>query len=218
MSRTIIVSPAQMLLVTLYGGLVCMAGILGTKILAVGPLAVEGGILAFLFLVGLSSAAAELYGRRFASRLVLIGFVPLVVAALLIRLVIALPPAPFWAAQQPAFAALLGQSARMMIAGMIAYGVSQLLNVAIFSRLKRREGRRLLWLRAAVAGMVSQVADTMIFIAVAFYGVQPLLPLLVGQVIAKVTLSAVLVPPFIYAVVALARRIDGTEPGDGAAR
>lgn len=208
MSATVTLPRSLFLLATLYGGLVCMAGILGTKILAVGPLAVEGGIVAFLALVGISSAVAEVHGRRTANRLVVTGFVPLVVAALLIRLVIALPPAPFWADQQPAFAGLLGQSARMMIAGLIAYGCSQMLNVAIFARMKRAEGSRLLWLRAAVASMASQVVDTAIFITVSFWGVQPLAPLLVGQVTAKLILSAVLVPPFIYATVAIARRLD----------
>ena len=53
----------------LYGGLVCIAGVLGTKLASLGtwpvlgPLAVEAGIFAFLILVVLSSAVAELYGR-----------------------------------------------------------------------------------------------------------------------------------------------------------
>ncbi len=208
MTASVTLPRSLFLLAMLYGGLVCMAGILGTKILAVGPLAVEGGIVAFLLLVGIASAVAEVHGRQMANRLVLTGFVPLIVAALLIRLVIVLPPAPFWAAQQPAFAGLLGQSSRMMIAGLIAYGVSQMLNVAIFARMRAREGGRLLWLRAAVSSMASQVVDTAIFITISFWGVQPLAPLMVGQVTAKLILSAVLVPPFIYAVVAFARRLD----------
>jgi queuosine precursor transporter len=48
----------------IYGGLVCMAGVLGTKIVAIGPLTVEAGIFAFLQLVVLSSAVSELHGRR----------------------------------------------------------------------------------------------------------------------------------------------------------
>ena len=48
-----------------------------------GPLAVEAGIFAFLLLVVTSSAVAELHGRETANRLVLIGFVPLIVSLLL---------------------------------------------------------------------------------------------------------------------------------------
>ena len=43
--------------------------------------------------------------------------------------------------------------------------------------------------------MLSQIVDTLIFITVAFYGVFPIGELLLGQMLAKVVLSAVLVPP-----------------------
>ena len=59
----------------LYGGMVCIAGVLANKQVALGPLAVEAGIFAFLLLVVTSSAVAELFGRSLANRLVLIGFV-----------------------------------------------------------------------------------------------------------------------------------------------
>jgi uncharacterized integral membrane protein (TIGR00697 family) len=87
--------------------------------------------------------------------------------------------------------------------------VSQFLNVTIFSWLKGREGAKLLWLRSAVASVLSQIVDTLIFITVAFYGVFPIGSLLVGQMLAKVVLSVVLVPPLIYAFVGIGRRLDG---------
>ena len=60
--------------------MVCIAGVLGNKQVALGPLAVEAGIFAFLLLVVTSSSVAELHGRSTANRLVLIGFVPLLVS------------------------------------------------------------------------------------------------------------------------------------------
>src|SRR5437773_9144893 len=77
-----------------YGGMVCIAGVLGNKQVALGPLAVESGIFAFLLLVVTSSSVAELHGRATANRLVLIGFVPLVVSLLLSLVVLALPASP----------------------------------------------------------------------------------------------------------------------------
>ena len=64
--------------------MVCIAGSLDNKQVALGPLAVEAGIFAFLLLVATLSAVAELHGRETANRLVVIGFVPLLVS--LIRL------------------------------------------------------------------------------------------------------------------------------------
>src|SRR3954466_6679493 len=74
-----------------YGGMVCIAGVLGNKQVALGPLAVEAGIFAFLLLVVTSSSVAELHGRETANRLVLFGFVPLLLSLALSILVLALP-------------------------------------------------------------------------------------------------------------------------------
>jgi uncharacterized integral membrane protein (TIGR00697 family) len=192
-----------------YGGMVCIAGVLGNKQIALGPLAVEAGILAFLLLVVTSSSVAELHGRATANRLVLSGFVPLLVSLALSLLVLALPASPQMdPARLTAFETVMGGTPRIWLGGILAYGVSTFLNVTIFSRLKASEGRRLLWLRAGIASVLSQVVDTLIFITVAFYGVFPIGELILGQMIAKVTLSAVLVPPLVYGFVALGRRLD----------
>jgi len=192
-----------------YGGMVCIAGVLGNKQVALGPLAVEAGIFAFLLLVVTSSSVAELHGRETANRLVLFGFVPLLLSLALSILVLALPASPEMdRSRLSAFETVMGGTPRIWLGGILAYGISTFLNVTIFSRLKSSEGRGLLWLRAAIASVLSQIVDTFIFITVAFYGVFPIGELLLGQMIAKVVLSAVLVPPFVYAFVALGRRLD----------
>lgn len=192
-----------------YGGMVCIAGVLGNKQVALGPLAVEAGIFAFLLLVVTSSAVAELHGRDTANRLVLIGFIPLIASLLISIAVLAVPAArDMDPARLSAFETIMGGTPRIWAGGILAYGTSQLLNVTIFSKLKGREGNRLLWLRSGVASVLSQIVDTLIFITVAFYGVFPIAELLLGQMLAKVVLSMVLVPPLIYAFVALGRRLD----------
>src|SRR5205814_8881417 len=155
-----------------YGGMVCIAGVLGNKQVALGPLAVEAGIFAFLLLVVTSSSVAELHGRATANRLVLIGFVPLVTSLLLSLAVHELPASPEMdPVRLSAIQTVLGGTWRIWLGGILAYGISTFLNVTIFSRLKAREGAGLLWLRAGIASVLSQVVDTLIFITVAFYGV-----------------------------------------------
>jgi uncharacterized integral membrane protein (TIGR00697 family) len=127
-------------------------------------------------------------------------------------IVLALPASPQMdPARLTAFETVMGGTPRIWIGGILAYGVSTFLNVTIFSRLKAREGASLLWLRAGIASVLSQIVDTLIFITVAFYGVFPIGELMLGQMLAKVVLSAVLVPPLVYAFVALGRGLDQRE-------
>lgn len=214
-------APSLFAFAIFYGGMVCIAGVLGNKQVALGPLAavgpmvglgplaVEAGIFAFLLLVTLSSAVAELHGRAIATRLVQIGFAPLIASILLSLLVLAAPAAGDMDPERAkAFALMMGGTPRIWLGGIIAYGISQTLNVTLFAVLKGREESRLLWLRAAVAGVLSQIVDTLLFVTIAFYGVFPIGELLLGQMIAKILLSAIFVPPVVYLLVALGRRLD----------
>lgn len=206
---TRLIAPSLFAFALFYGGMVCIAGVLGNKQVALGPLAVEAGIFAFLLLVVTSSTIAELHGRAIANRLVLWGFVPLLVSAALTLLVLALPASPkMEPARLDAFNTIMSSNLRIWIGGLIAYGTSQVLNVTIFSWLKGREGGRLLWFRSAVASVLSQIVDTLIFIFIAFYGVFPIATLLGGQMLSKVVLSVVFVPPLILLFVKLGRRMD----------
>ena len=192
-----------------YGGMVCIAGVLGNKQVALGPLAVEAGIFAFLLLVVVSSAVAELHGEKAANSLVRFGFVPLIASILLSLLVLAIPAAPDMdPARATAFETIVGGTPRIWAGGIIAYGVSMTLNVLIFAKLRGSGTGRMLWLRGAIASALSQAVDTLIFVTIAFYGVFPIGELMLGQMLAKVVLSILLVPVLITGFVALGRRLD----------
>lgn len=203
------IAPSLLALALFYGGMVTLGGVLGAKQVGIGPLAVEAGIFPFLTLVAISSGVAELHGKPVATRLVHFGFAPLVAAILLTLFVLQLPTDPgMYEPAKAAFPIILGQSWRMMVAGLLAYGVSVTLNLWIFDRLRGGMGR-FVSLRGFAAAALSQVVDTFIFITVSFLGVRPIMDLLIGQMTAKVVLSAVLVPVVIAVVVRVGRRLDG---------
>jgi len=195
-----------------YGGMVCIAGVLGNKQVALGPLAVEAGIFAFLVLVVLSSATAQLHGAATANRLVTWGFLPLAVSIVLILVVLQLPADPaMWPEGLEAFQLIHATTPRIMAAGPVAYLVSLLLNVWIFSRLRGSgEGTSSagLMVRGAIASALSQAVDSVIFITLAFGGEREIGPLIAGQALAKVALSIVLVPFLIAFAVKVAERLD----------
>lgn len=211
-------SPSLFLFTIIYGGMVVLAGVLGNKQVALGSwLAVEAGIFPFLLLVALSSAVAELHGQTLANRLVLWGFVPLVMSIVLTALVLALPASDKMEAPRlAAFETILGQSPRLMAAGIVAYGTSQFLNVTIFGRLRGNPGAAgqtttALAVRGAIASALSQVIDTLLFVTIAFAGVFPIANLMAGQMLAKVVLSLTLIPFVITGLVALGRKVDRGE-------
>jgi len=176
---------------------------------ALGPLAIEAGIFAFLILVAVSSAVAELHGRAAANALVRNGFAPLIFSILLSLFVLALPPAPYMEPERlAAFDLMILATPRIWAAGVCAYGVSQFLNVYLFARLSAMPGR-LLAVRGVIASLGSQIVDTFIFVGIAFYGVFPIGQLLAGQLLAKVVLSTLLVPVLIVLFVKLGRALDG---------
>ena len=200
----------------LYGGMTVLAGVLAYKQVQLWPtdLAVESGIFAFLLLVVVSSTLSQLYGREMATRIVWWGFLPLAIASLLMQLVLNLPASPEMlegrADDLAAFERVHSTVWRVWAAGPAAYIVSLLLNIWIFDRLKGSgEATTIgLMIRGATASALSQAVDSVIFITLAFYGLFPIMNLLIGQVIAKVVLSIVLVPFLITFGVKAAQWLD----------
>lgn len=210
--KTITVPRSLFAFSVFYGGMVCLAGILANKQVEIFQyLHVEAGIFAFIILVMMSSAVAELHGRAAANKLVTYGFGPLVFSIFLTLFVLVLEPAPEMQPERlAAFNTMMWATPRIWVAGIMAYGVGQFLNVFLFSKLTGATGK---WvgLRAVIAGVISQIVDTLIFITVSFYGEFPITNLLIGQMIAKIALAMVLVPLVIVLLVRFGRWLDGTQ-------
>jgi hypothetical protein len=55
---------------------------------------------------------------------------------------------------------------------------------------------------------LSQIVAQLFFITIAVYGVRPIGELILGQMLSKIVLSVIFVPPVIKGLVALGRRLD----------
>ncbi len=219
MARALAMPRGLFVYMLLYGGMTVLAGVLAFKQVQLPPtdLAVEAGIFAFLLLVVISSTVAQLYGQKTATRIVWWGFVPLGISSLLMWFVLGLPASTEMLEFRPddlaAFEQVHRSTWRVWLAGPAAYLVSLLLNVWIFSKLRGGNdgGTISLMVRGAIASALSQAIDSVIFITLAFYGQFEITNLLIGQVVAKVVLSLVLVPFLITLGVKLAQWLDGAE-------
>ena len=191
---------------TLYGGLLVLAGVIGVKLIDFGPLDVPAGVFAFLPAIICTNAIAEIHGRQVAQRMVWSGFVPLILSVAVMQFVLWLPPSEVFQGQA-ALEAVLGGTMRLIVAGLVAYGISQTLDVTIFTWLRGRPGSMALGVRAMISGLTAQLVDTLIFVTIAFYGVFPLLPVIGGQMVAKALIWVAMIP-LLYGAVALGRRLD----------
>ncbi|HVJ38936.1 MAG TPA: queuosine precursor transporter [Stenotrophomonas sp.] len=90
---------------------------------------------------------------------------------------IELAPAGWWvkAAQsqgvpdyQAAFAAVFGQGLWTIGGSLVAFLVGQLVDVAVFHRIRRATGEKHVWLRATGSTAVSQLVDSFVVIYIAF--------------------------------------------------
>jgi uncharacterized integral membrane protein (TIGR00697 family) len=87
------------------------------------------------------------------------------------------PPADFWitsksdagiANMQAAFSGIFGQGMWIIAGSLVAFLVSQIVDVTIFHRIKRITGDKKVWLRATGSTVVSQFIDSYIVLAIAF--------------------------------------------------
>ena len=192
------------LLACVYSGSLVLAAILASKIIAIGPLVVPAGVLAYSLTFLITDVISEIWGKERAQTVVMGGFITLVLVFFLTGISILWPPASFWPHQQE-YETILGSSARIMIASLTAYLFSQYHDVWAFHFLRRVTSERFLWLRNNASTIFSQLLDSVVFIAIAFYGVMPLMPLVWGQWVVKVGI-AVLDTPLVYLLVYLLRR------------
>ena len=192
------------LLACVYSGSLVLAAVLASKIIAVGGLVVPAGVLAYSLTFLITDVISEIWGKERAQTVVVGGFITLVFVFVLTGISIIWPPASFWPHQQ-AYETILGSSARIMVASLTAYLFSQYHDVWAFHFWRRVTTERFLWLRNNASTIVSQLLDSVVFIAIAFYGVMPLVPLILGQWVVKVGV-AVLDTPLVYLLVYLVRR------------
>jgi len=112
-----------------------------------------------------------LKGQREARRAVWIGFYVQISFTIMIAIA-----ALFMAAESdfahPHFRALFRILPRITLASMVAYLGSQFYDVWMFQKIRARfPERKFLWVRNTLSTLSSQLIDTLLFCAVAFFGV-----------------------------------------------
>ncbi len=177
------------LLIGLYVLFLAAAQIIAAKIITVGPFTVPASIFVYPFTLLLVDCIVEFFGQKEAYKAIGICFVSQVVLVLLLWLSIIAQPAGFWELQKP-WETIFSAGIRITGASWVAFLICHVINVYIFTKLKgwaeaRWEKAKYPAIRAGIVDIPILALDSVIFIAVAFYGQFDIAPLIVGQIVTK---------------------------------
>ena len=142
-----------------------------------GSLSFTAGTLLWPVVFIMTDTINEFFGRRGVKFISWLAVGLIVYAFVFAFAAIALAPAQWWrtAAQaqgvpdyQAAYAAVFGQGMWIVAGSLVAFLVGQLVDVAVFHRIRRATGERHVWLRATGSTAVSQLVDSFVVIWIAF--------------------------------------------------
>lgn len=148
----------------------------------------------------------EFYGPKAVRRISLTAVALISYAFLMYFVAIGVPPADFWLSSgikngidnmQTSFNAIFGQGMRIIVGSLVAFLVSQLVDVAVFHKIKKATGEKRIWMRATGSTLVSQLIDSYIVLFIAFSGVFPwqmILAIGIMNYLYKATMALVLTP------------------------
>lgn len=161
-------------LVALYIFGVMVAQLMGAKTFSLvdtGWLHLNASVAIFVMplLFTLTDVVNEVYGRPRARRMVRLGLMVITLQLVTAVVFTVLPASSRYAGNEAAYDSIFGTSIRFALAGLAAFAVSELLDVAIFGKMRERLGRQGLWLRNNVSNFVSQFCDVAVFVVLAFY-------------------------------------------------
>lgn len=171
---SVLTLPRVDVIVALYIFLTIVSEVMGAKtfpIVSIGSFHLSSSVAIFVlpFVYSLSDIMLEVYGRQRARGLVYLGIGTVILLTLYQLLATSLPPTARFAPNEPAYDQIFHFSIRMSLASIAAFAASELLDVAIFSKLRERMKHKALWLRNNASNFVAFFVDSAIFLTLAFY-------------------------------------------------
>jgi uncharacterized integral membrane protein (TIGR00697 family) len=152
-----------------------------------------------IFTYPIVDCICELWGKKVAQQTLWLGLASQFLIALLIQISIITPSPQFWHLQNE-YQTILSVSDKVIIAGLIAFSVSQILDIAVYQRIKEFSQGKWLWLRSNISTYLGQLIDSSIFVMIVFYNSNQKFNILLGSITIKILISF-LMTPVIYLIV-----------------
>jgi uncharacterized integral membrane protein (TIGR00697 family) len=176
------------------------------------------GVLFFPISYLFGDILTEVYGYARSRKVIWAGFGALVFASLM-ALVVTYLPLPVNVSpetlrdnlnKQRAIQMIFGQTPRIVLASLTAFWLGEFVNSFVLAKIKLWMSGRLLFVRTIASTIAGEVADSLIFYPIAFYGVwsnEQLVSVMIGNYFIKV-MWEVVATPFTYLIVGFLKRAE----------
>ena len=176
------------------------------------------GVLFFPISYLFGDILTEVYGYARSRKVIWAGFGALIFASLMSVVVTNLPLPTIVSPEtmagnlekQHAIEMIFGQTPRIVLASLTAFWLGEFVNSFVLAKMKLLTSGKFLWMRTIGSTVVGEIADSLIFYPIAFYGLwtnEQLISVMIGNYFIKVLWETV-ATPFTYLIVGFLKRVE----------
>ena len=147
-----------------------VAELIGGKLIQIGPFIMSIGIIPWPIVFLTTDIINEFYGKSGVRKLTIITASLIAYAFVILFFTLIVPAAkgvPTVSDEQ--FTAVFGQSMWIIVGSIVAFLLSQYIDVTIFWMLRNKTGGKMIWLRSTGSTIISQLVDSFVVLGIAFW-------------------------------------------------
>lgn len=146
-----------------------VAELIGGKLIQIQGYTLSIGIIPWPVVFLTTDLINEFYGEKGVRRLSYLTASLIIYAFLILLAAMSVSATSFSPVSDEQFTAVFGQSMWIIVGSIIAFLVSQLIDVFVFTKIKAKTNGKYIGLRATVSTGISQLIDSFIVLGIAFY-------------------------------------------------
>lgn len=210
------ISMVQMLLTVLSVVTLLVSNVITPKqIVLPFNITMTGALVIFPITYILSDVFSEVYGYKYSRFVCYLGFIANAFMVVVYQIVINLKAPEYWTLQE-AFQSVLGNTPRILLASTLAFLIGDWVNDLVFAKMKEKykNTHEKFGYRAILSSLVGEIADSLIFLPIAFIGLMPIQALVImtiTQVFIKTGYEIVILPITKFMVTKVSRYEKGLE-------